>query len=255
MIMTTSRDELLYETKLRDLIRKAIPVVLDRQEKKNYLAEQEEKKLRSLIRKLITETEVSEPEESPHKSTGINILEDLLKKIIPIIEIDFKKLTTEDIQRISFRAHILQAVENTLAPARITDRADRSVMKEQEDINVSVDDPEEFIDVRGETDKQDEEPSDEEKFGIEGEDETGRDMAFSTFKRIEANIIDSWEILYSDEDKELFYDYLITNLKLYFDKFEDELKANLPEPTTPEYEKEVSSHADAGEDDELGLGI
>lgn len=250
--MTTSRDELLYETKLRDLIRKAIPVVLDRQEKKNYLAEQEEKKLRSLIRKLITETEVSEPEESPHKSTGINILEDLLKKIIPIIEIDFKKLTTEDIQRISFRAHILQAVENTLAPARITDRA---VMKEQEDINVSVDDPEEFIDVRGETDKQDEEPSDEEKFGIEGEDETGRDMAFSTFKRIEANIIDSWEILYSDEDKELFYDYLITNLKLYFDKFEDELKANLPEPTTPEYEKEVSSHADAGEDDELGLGI
>tara|TARA_R110000765_G_scaffold92770_1_gene175082 strand:+ start:519 stop:1277 length:759 start_codon:yes stop_codon:yes gene_type:complete len=252
MIMTTSRDELLYETKLRDLIRKAIPVVLDRQEKKNYLAEQEEKKLRSLIRKLITETEVSEPEESPHKSTGINILEDLLKKIIPIIEIDFKKLTTEDIQRISFRAHILQAVENTLAPARITDRA---VMKEQEDINVSVDDPEEFIDVRGETDKQDEEPSDEEKFGIEGEDETGRDMAFSTFKRIEANIIDSWEILYSDEDKELFYDYLITNLKLYFDKFEDELKANLPEPTTPEYEKEVSSHAGAGEDDELGLGI
>tara|TARA_R110002033_G_scaffold111059_1_gene156730 strand:- start:651 stop:1409 length:759 start_codon:yes stop_codon:yes gene_type:complete len=252
MIMTTSRDELLYETKLRDLIRKAIPVVLDRQEKKNYLAEQEEKKLRSLIRKLITETEVSEPEESPHKSTGINILEDLLKKIIPIIEIDFKKLTTEDIQRISFRAHILQAVENTLAPARITDRA---VMKEQEDINVSVDDPEEFIDVRGETDKQDEEPSDEEKFGIEGEDETGRDMAFSTFKRIEANIIDSWEILYSDEDKELFYDYLITNLKLYFDKFEDELKANLPEPTTPEYEKEVSSHAGTGEDDELGLGI
>lgn len=250
--MTTSRDELLYETKLRDLIRKAIPVVLDRQEKKNYLAEQEEKKLRSLIRKLITETEVSEPEESPHKSTGINILEDLLKKIIPIIEIDFKKLTTEDIQRISFRAHILQAVENTLAPARITDRA---VMKEQEDINVSVDDPEEFIDVRGETDKQDEEPSDEEKFGIEGEDETGRDMAFSTFKRIEANIIDSWEILYSDEDKELFYDYLITNLKLYFDKFEDELKANLPEPTTPEYEKEVSSHAGGGEDDELGLGI
>ena len=250
--MTTSRDELLYETKLRDLIRKAIPVVLDRQEKKNYLAEQEEKKLRSLIRKLITETEVSEPEESPHKSTGINILEDLLKKIIPIIEIDFKKLTTEDIQRISFRAHILQAVENTLAPARITDRA---VMKEQEDINVSVDDPEEFIDVRGETDKQDEEPSDEEKFGIEGEDETGRDMAFSTFKRIEANIIDSWEILYSDEDQELFYDYLITNLKLYFDKFEDELKPSLPEPTTPEYEEEVSGKEGMEEEGELGMKI
>jgi len=31
---------------------------------------------------------------------------------------------------------------------------------------------------------------------------------------------------------------LITNLKLYFDKFEDELQSTVPEPTTPEYEEE-----------------
>ena len=63
-------------------------------------------------------------------------------------------------------------------------------------------------------------------------------MAFDTFKKIEASILDSWEVLYSDEDKELFFDYLVTNFKLYFDKFEDELQPNLPEPTTPEYEEE-----------------
>lgn len=253
--MTTSRDQLLYETKLRHLIRKAIPVVLEKKEKRAQIAEQEEHKLRSLIRQLINETEVSEPEEAPHKSTGINVLEDLLKKIIPIIEIDFKKLTTDKIQRTSFRAHILQAVENTLAPARITDLADQSVVNEQENINVTVDEPDAFIDVRGETEKEPEEPSDEEKFGIEGEDETGRDMAFSTFKRVEANIVDSWDILYSDQDKELFYDYLITNLKLYFDKFEDELKANLPEPTTPEYEEETGGGGMGGEEEDAGLGI
>ena len=42
----------------------------------------------------------------------------------------------------------------------------------------------------------------------------------------------------ADEDREVFYDYLITNVKLYFDKFEDELASVLPEPTNPEYEDE-----------------
>ena len=151
------------------------------------------------------------------------------------METDFKKLTTDLSQRSSYRAHILQAVKNTLAPARAIEKAQLS---EDEDVKITIDKdmPEEFIDVRGEIAA--EEPSETDKFGIEGEDETGRDMALSTFKRIEANILDSWEVLYSDQDKELFYDYLLTNLKLYFDKFEDELKTNLPEPTTPEYERE-----------------
>ena len=62
-------------------------------------------------------------------------------------------------------------------------------------------------------------------------------MAYSSYKKIEKNILDAYELLSDDEDKELFYDYLVTNLKLYFDKFEDELAGKLEEPTTPEYEK------------------
>ena len=79
-------------------------------------------------------------------------------------------------------------------------------------------------------------------------------MSFATFKKVQGSILDSWEVLSNEEDKELFYDYLLTNLKLYFDKFEDELKTNLPEPTTPEYDEaaaEVETGAEVkGEEEE-----
>ena len=45
-------------------------------------------------------------------------------------------------------------------------------------------------------------------------------------------------MLADEEDQQIFYDYLLTNILLYFDKFEDELQAELPDITTPEYEKE-----------------
>ncbi len=40
------------------------------------------------------------------------------------------------------------------------------------------------------------------------------------------------------KDKELFYDYLIANLKLYFDKFEDELSTTVREPDSEIYDQE-----------------
>ena len=50
----------------------------------------------------------------------------------------------------------------------------------------------------------------------------------------------------------MFYDYLITNLKLYFDKFEDELSSSLPEPTTDEYEEEAEEGEEVLGGEELG---
>ena len=48
----------------------------------------------------------------------------------------------------------------------------------------------------------------------------------------------------------------MTNLKLYFDKFEDELPGkDLEEPTTPEYEQEKDKQqGELGADDAGGLG-
>ena len=250
--MQINRKEFAEELKLRKYIRKAIQIVENKRKNAKNEVKKQEEALRSFIRQLISEASVSDAEDAPHKSTGINILEDLLKKIIPIIEIDFKKLTTSEEQRGSYRAHFLQGIKNLLAPAAAVDQADQSgeaiqdefiSVNEQDDeieINIGGDsDPEEFIDVRGDNKKDEKSKEDIEKdtFSISGQDETGRDMSYSTFKKVQGSMLDSWEVLSNADDKELFYDYLLTNLKLYFDKFEDELKANLPEPTTPEYEK------------------
>jgi hypothetical protein len=232
-----TREQLIEEQQLRKLVRKAIYKVYERKQnqKKN-----EDNQLRSIIQDLIKEA-ASDPEETPHKSTGINVLEGLLKKIIPVIEIDFKKLTTAQDQRDSYKAHILTAIENALAPARVMDSAPLDLSEQDIDVNITDADDEKFIDVRGEKEpeEEDENKSDAEKegFALSGEDETGRDMAYSTFKSIETQVVDAFDLLSNNEDKELFYDYLITNVKLYFDKFEEEMAVNLEEPTTPEYEK------------------
>ena len=85
----------------------------------------------------------------------------------------------------------------------------------------------------------DDKPSDEEDFGsgLEEFDETGRNMAFTSFKKVSQYILDAYDSLADPKDKDVFTDYLITNLKLYFDKFEDELATSVDEPTTPEYDQ------------------
>ena len=61
-------------------------------------------------------------------------------------------------------------------------------------------------------------------------------MAFTTFKKVQQYILDAYDLLRDPKDKKVFVDYLITNTKLYLDKFEDELQSTVDEPTTPEYE-------------------
>ena len=52
-------------------------------------------------------------------------------------------------------------------------------------------------------------------------DETGRNAALATFKQVQGNIVDDFEQLAADEDRELYHDYLKTNILLWRDKFED----------------------------------
>ncbi len=243
------REEFLEELKLREYIRKAIRIVEQKKIKAKQQEILEEERLRSFVRSLLKEELLNEKEAvadtPPHSSTGINVLEDLLKKIVPVLETDFKVLTSDPDQRKSFRAHIINAVKNALAPARASaeDEAAAELAGEplaEADISVDVDDEggddAAFIDIGGYGPEETEE--EEDTFTIAGEDETGRNVAAKSFDKIEQNILDSYEVLAKEEDKNTFYDYLLTNLKLYFDKFEDELSANLEEPTTPEYEQE-----------------
>ena len=70
-----------------------------------------ENKVRQLVRNILKE---ADSDIAPHESTGINVLEDVLKKIIPILEQAYKRLTTNAEQRTSFRNHLIQAVKNTI---------------------------------------------------------------------------------------------------------------------------------------------
>ena len=83
---------------------------------------------------------------------------------------------------------------------------------------------------------------------IEDQNETGRNFAATTFTKVEKQIVDAFDMLADEEDQKLFYDYLVTNMLLYFDKFEDELQNQLPSTTTPEYEKEKEESEDESEE-------
>ena len=254
------------EKVLRESIRQMIRFVKQKRAKQPAL---EEKRLRGIIRQLIeleerslSESGLPDDKPTPNKSTGINVLEDLLKKIIPVLEIDFRQLTTSDEQRKSFRAHIVNAVVSTLTPVEVnTDAGDEEAeLAEEVDIEIADEEDEKFIDIRTDAEKSAEEEEEEEAdpqeefgTGLEGADETGRNMAFQSFNKIEGNIIDAYELLSNPEDQELFYDYLIANLKLYFDKFEGELATNVEEPTNQAYDDAAAEDAGTGGED-LGLG-
>ena len=79
-------------------------------------------------------------------------------------------------------------------------------------------------------------------------------MAYESFKKIESSVIDSYELLSNPEDQELFYDYLIANLKLYFDKFESELAGQVDEPTNQAYDTAKEEPAAEEGGGELDLG-
>jgi hypothetical protein len=244
------RDELakqiLEEQKLRRYVRRAIKII---KERKNQQFLQEEK-LRGYVRELIKETGTDVPTNTPHKNTGVNALSALLQNIIPTIEDDYKQLTSNANQRLSFRAHLLKAIQNALAPIDAVANAPRETMPAlAEAIDIEVEDQDKFIPARKvdmEQDKEDKQKTQEEEedtFGIPGQDETGRNFAERSFDKVENQIIDAYTLLPAPEDKETFYDYLLTNFKLYFDKFEDELAKDLEEPTTDEYEEIKSQEA------------
>lgn len=195
----------------------------------------------------------------PNYSTGINVLEDLLTKIIPSLQKDYRKLTTNIQQRKSFRNHIINAVINWLQSPRMYAQnknsnpdgvieRDKKLEDEnsnftqvENDINSDVKTGNEsedgkFINVKKdgtENKKKDEEYN---LFYIDGEDRTGANLAFESFKRIKKQILDSYNVLDNEEDKQIFYEYLIVNLRLHFDRAEEELKYDLPADKTKEIE-------------------
>ena len=232
---------------LREYIRKKISRVLEEQQREEF-------QLRQVIRQLLKEGDLSDLH--PHRSTAINTLEDVLKKAIPTLRKDYKNLTTDKNQRESFRSHILKAMKDILAPAinnakfaqsnallseptpediKAPDETDPDLEAlEEADVQIDLTDKDE--DEKKLNVEPDDEPDEKEDFGsgLEDMDETGRNMAYTTFRKISQYILDAFDMLANMKDKEVFLDYLLTNTKLYFDKFEDELQKTVQEPDSPE---------------------
>ena len=149
-------------------------------------------------------------------------------------------------------------------------------LEEQDEIDVTVggDDEDKFIDIEA-----DEEPDEEEEPEPEGAtdvakavtgekefvqlgglDDTGMEMAQRTFPKVQKQIADGYAMLSLKKDKEDYADFLVANLKMYFDQFDQEENVELPEPTSPEYERAKANTARfaAGEEGatlEEGLSI
>ena len=249
----------LQEKALRANIRRAISAV----KKKKTGIINEEKEFRTHIRKLIKlektlmERSVPDNETPPSKSTGINVLADLLRNIIPSLRNDYMKATSSPEERKSFRAHIINAVEQSLLAVKTNkDAGDKQEIEEEVNVTLSDEEGEDskFIDIRTDKEKEEEDgPSDpKEDFGIEGmtspEEIQGRNRAFDSYKSIESQIVDAYDTLAIPEDQELFFDYAIANLKMYFTKFEKQMGGTPDEPTNQAYKDAVAQDAETPEE-------
>ena len=155
---------------------------------------------------------------------------------------------------------MLNAVENSLLPAELaiiapTEEA-KEELEEEVSLDINIEDEDKFIPVRDQDHEPDPEEEEEpESFApIAGMNTTGRNFASITFNKIENQILNSYESLAEQvkmleedkEDRDVFKDYLLTNLKLYFDRFEEELtlQPTAAEPESPDYEKTLEEEAE-----------
>ncbi len=239
------RKEIAEVVMLRDTVRKAIKVVQRRRAVQLVETRSQEKELRSIIRGLLKEGQSAVAAVAKHDSTGINALEDLLRNsnLLSVLETGYKSLTTDIQQRTSYKNHILSAIGLSLAPEESRKGAGEDV-EITEDVDIEIggapeEDPD-FIDVEDDGEEEEEVEVDEkEEFGLNGEDKTGRNRAFTDFHNVEKNILTTFDDLDNPDDIAMFEEYLIKNLSLYFDKFENELSVAVDAP-------DIADEAEAG---------
>ena len=261
--MKTNEDEDLkeQEIQLRKTIRIGLKEFFENKKNENqqlidYVLQEHD--LRLSLRNMIFEQSAESPNVDTSDSTGINTLKDLLKNtnVLSTLRNVYGTLTTDKDQKASFRAHIVKWVQDTLAPVKLNDTdLDGAQIAEQVGVDIEgIDadtkpgDEQKFIDAEDGSEKEKKQEPEEEKMQpISGADTTGRNKAERVYPTIEKSIIDYYGELDNPEDQEMFYDYLIANMKLYFDKWENEMSETPPEePTNDEYEQAKSPESPPG---------
>jgi len=260
------------EQLLRESIRKLIKKKYNLFEKQKS----EENKLRTVIQEIIKEsTKVSDsPTKSTGINKLIGVLKIILPTVETgfkglttsaeqresykqhLVKAYVDTLSPVDvINKVGDPDNNLEAEETPETP--LAEQAGDAVDVDFKGINVDrkpEEDPFETEEERAEREEEDaEEKEGEKKFdaeaieGPEGEkkpfpeiaglDPTGRDEAVDIYKKTKDAILRTYKRLHNQGDRDHFQDYLITNLLLYFDKWESDIGL-APEDTvtTPEYE-------------------
>lgn len=269
----------------------------------NRMSKKSIETLKEELIKKISEGLVVEASEkdTPTRSTGINKLITALKVILPTVESAYKSLTTDKVQRDSFKKAYLMALLSTLAPqnviAKYTDGSDSETtpIKMNESLRLKlnnlfndedkviedtpedteseqavediggqkfVKDPSKLIDPNdpdGKKKQKEEEKAAKKgkKSAVEDEaekilsiddqeipfpeekgmDPTGRFEAVEVYKKTSDAVIRTFRKLANDKDKTDFQNELITQLLLWFDKWEYDISPDVPDLSTDEYEQ------------------
>ena len=242
------REDLMEEIKLRKAIRKIIT-----ENKKKEL--NEEQRLRKVIRRMLTEAK--QADEVVYQNTGINKLRDLLRNIIPTIQDDYKDLTTSLEQRQAFSNHLMIGIKNLLGIADISkssevDPAANLELEEEIEIDITPEDPSKMdlgLDKKEESVIEPEDSRTEEEKLVTGDemptdpDElTGMREAAVALKKIQTQILNTYETLSNSEDEKAFKDYILPNIDAHLKDQEAEI--------TPAPEVEIEDPADSVEVEE-----
>ena len=256
------REDLMEELKLRKAIRKIVT-----ENKRKQL--NEEQRLRKAIRGILTEAKQSD--EVVYQNTGINKLRDLLKNIIPAIQDDYKDLTTSSEQRQAYANHLMIGIKNLLGIADIsksseTDPAANLELEEDIEIGVAPSDPNRMDLGLGREeepvmDPEEEDSRTEEEKLVTGDEIptdpdqlTGMREAAVTLKKIQTQILNTYETLSNPEDEKAFKDYILPNIEAHLEDQEAEItpapEVEIEDPVgsveveEPEPEAEVEDQLD-----------
>jgi hypothetical protein len=112
-----NRNIIAEEVKLRKAIRSLI--------EQEVLDFKDRGRLRETIRRMISEAETV----APRESTGLNVAEEVLKAVVPVLETGYKQATSSPEQRDSFKKHIMNSLKYFILPREISNVIDDQSQK------------------------------------------------------------------------------------------------------------------------------
>ena len=235
------RKEFAEELMLRESVRKAINIILERKMKKQLVEQKQELELRHLIRNLIDEAKNI----AIYPTTGQNELNIFLLQsgFKEKLETSYNKLTTAYEQRESYMKHMIAAVTKYLGQLDSLASPEGAIdIEEKVDIEVSDEPPEIMGDpLQGEKEKTTLEPAAPTKaeFMIKGEDPTGGVNAFEDFDELTTILRDAYARIPLPSDREEFKRELPVQMQMYADRWE------LAKPDEPKKPPEAIAEPEA----------